>query len=295
MKMRLRYFLGCLGGAFLVLVSYAGPTSEIIELFPTGSINWTRGAVTAMGNDSLNDIDGQTGQAGGYDRAYQQAIQNLRQTLKHLRMNSQNYILDLLSAQTNTLLKTEEMTSLAKVVETIPDPDGGITVTLEMSLYGGFAQLMLPSDVQQVEPIVPLNGDGNAGFNPKQTQSTQDQSDGTEPDAYSGLIVDARGIGASPSMVPILEDENGQEVYGPAYVSREFAVQHGMCRYIRGFDNNPNALPRIAPNPMVVKGLRAISMGSCDIVISNSDASKLRGASSHLKFLKQCRVVIIID
>ena len=95
-------------------------------------------------------------------------------------------------------------------------------------------------------------------------------------------------------MVPVLMDESGQEVYGPAYVSREFAVQRGMCRYIRGMDDSAN-LPRVAPNPLFVKGLRTVSKGSCDIVISNTDASKLRGASSHLEFLKQCRVVIVLD
>ena len=95
-------------------------------------------------------------------------------------------------------------------------------------------------------------------------------------------------------MVPVLMDESGQEVYGPAYVSREFAVQRGMCRYVRGMDDSAN-LPRVAPNPLFVKGLRTEAKGSCDIVISNADASKLRGVSSHLEFLKQCRVVIVLD
>ena len=296
MKIRLWYFFGCLCCTFLALVSYADPTSEIIEQFPSGTINWTRGVVTATGNSSIGDVDRQAEQGEKNYRAYQQAIQNLRQTLTRLRLNNQNCILDLLSPQTQTLkqLKAEEMTASAKVVNKTQNPAGDIAVTLEMNLYGGFAQLMLPSDVRQVESIRPLNGSGRDSYNPNQVQSTQNQSSGTEPDAYSGLIVDARGIGVSPSMVPVLVDENGQEVYGPAYVSREFAVQNGMCRYIRGVDNS-FALPRVAPNPMLVKGLRAVSKGNCDIVISNADASRLRGVSSHLEFLKQCRVVIIID
>jgi hypothetical protein len=296
MKIRLWYFFGCLCCTFLALVGYADPTSEIIEQFPSGTINWTRGVVTATGNSSIRDVDRQAEQGGKYDRAYQQAIQNLRQTLTRLRLNNQNCILDLLSTQTQTLkqLKAEEMTASAKVVDKTQNPAGDIAVTLEMNLYGGFAQLMLPSDVRQVESIKPLNGSGGDSYNPNQVQSTQNQSSRTEPDAFSGLIVDARGIGVSPSMVPVLVDENGQEVYGPAYVSREFAVQNGMCRYIRGVDNS-YALPRVAPNPMLVKGLRAVSKGDCDIVISNADASRLRGVSSHLEFLKQCRVVIIID
>ncbi len=211
-------------------------------------------------------------------------------------MNSKNSILDFFAelTQKRAQLKSEEMTASAKVVNTAQNPDGGIAVTLEMNLYGGFSQLMLPSDVRQVDSITSLYNRDNAGSNPNHVQSAQNQGQETEPDAYSGLIVDARGIGASPAMAPILVDENGQEIYGPAYVSREFAVQNGMCLYIRGIDNS-DALDRVAPNPMFVKGLRAVSTASCDIVISNSDASKLRGVFSHLEFLKQCRVVIIID
>ncbi len=32
-------------------------------------------------------------------------------------------------------------------------PDGTVEVTIEMNLNGGFAQLILPQDIKQVEPI----------------------------------------------------------------------------------------------------------------------------------------------
>ena len=117
---------------------------------------------------------------------------------------------------------------------------------------------------------------------------------GAEPDAYTGLIVDARGIGAKPAMVPVLVDENGKEVYGSAFVSREYAVQQGVCQYLRILGDAAN-LVRVAPKPLWVKGLRTSNSAACDIVISNADASRLRGTSSHLSFLKQCRVIILMD
>jgi len=275
-------------------VSYAEPTLEFLEQFPTGSINWTRGVVTATGNGSFQDTGRPADQGQRNDQAYRQAVQNLRQTLARLRINNNNVILDLVSAQTRIQDKIDEMTSAAKIVKTTQTPDGGIAVTLEMNFHGGFAQLMLPPDIRQVESIKPLNGSGAANYHSNQNQEAKNPDGRSQAEAYSGLIVDARGIGASPSMVPVLVDENDQEVYGPNYVSREFAVQHGMCQYILG-PVGSHDLPRVAPNPLLVKGLRAVSTGSCDIVISNSDASKLRSVSSHLEFLKQCRVVILID
>lgn len=285
MKIGLKYFVGCLCCSLLALASYAAPPTEVLEQFPTGTVNWTRWLVTASGVGGPTEVDRQAGQERNYNLAYQNAIENLALTLKQLRLNQQKRIIDSHAAQ----LAAREFISSAKVLNKKQNADGSMEVTLEMSLSGGFAQLVLPSEIRQVESIKPLNGHGGNPSPPGETSSAR-----VESKAYSGLIVDARGIGVSPSMVPVLTDENGQEVYGPAYVSREFAVQSGMCLYARRLED-PGALPRVAPNPLQVKGLRAVSAEGCDIVISNLDASKLRSASSHLEFLKQCRVVIIID
>ncbi len=288
--MGLKCFVGCLCCTLLALASYADQSSEVLEHFPTGTINWTCWLVTATGIGTPQDVDQQPGLGEENSKAYQRAIQNLTLTLNHLRLNQQQRILDSEAAK----VAAEELTSSAKVKKTSQNNDGSLEVTLELSLSGGFAQLMLPPDIRQVESIKPLNGKVKAGYGTDSGQSDAAASPPNEGNAYSGLIVDARGIGVSPSMAPVLVDESGQEVYGPAYVSREFAVQHGMCRYTRTIDD-PGVLPRVAPHPLQVKGLRAASADGCNIVISNSDASKLRGASSHLEFLKQCRVVIIID
>lgn len=250
--------------------------------------------VTATGCSLPQNLNSPAVQEEEYDQAYQKAVLNLRETLSRLRVDHNNHMIDLFASHVPEKVKVEEMTSAAKIVNTTHTPEGGIEVTLEMNLYGGFAQLMLPSDIRQVETIRPLSGSGAANDSSDGNEAAKNPDRASEPDAYSGLIVDARGIGASPSMVPVLVDENNHEVYGPNFVSREFAVQHGMCRYVREPEHS-YALPRVAPNPLLVKGLRAASTGSCDIVISNSDASKLRGVSSHLELLKQCRVVIIID
>ena len=165
-----------------------------------------------------------------------------------------------------------------------------------MPLLGGFAQLILPEEIKQVEPIKALN---------EVNESTNTESGTTVPsivhvenesttDSFSGLIIDARGIAAQPAMVPIVVDESGKEVYSPAFVSREFAVQNGVCRYTRSIADL-SLFPKVAPNPLLVKGLRTVKNRSCDIVISNTDAFKIRDASTNLTFLKQCRVIIVLD
>jgi hypothetical protein len=107
-------------------------------------------------------------------------------------------------------------------------------------------------------------------------------------------VVDARGTKFKPALAPVIMDENGKEVYGGAFVSREFAVQKGMCKYVRDI-KTARTDASVAQNPLTVKGLRIDNGVLSNIVISNADAAKIRSASEHLSFLKQCRVVIVMD
>ena len=108
------------------------------------------------------------------------------------------------------------------------------------------------------------------------------------------MVVDSRGLKTRPAMSPKIIDENGQEVYGSAYVSREFAVQQGMSGYAKDLQKAMNN-ERVASNPLVVKGIKTNEQGHSNVVISNADASKIKSSSDNLSFLKKCRVMIVVD
>jgi hypothetical protein len=294
MNISVWFFLGCLMWVVSPLVCWAGQTTDFLEQFPKGSINWTRGQATASGSASFPDVKGVIGPDAPYEKARLRAVRNLRSTLERLRLSGQSCIEDLLPTQAYIQDQLEAMTLAADILNMKRNADGDVEITLGISFYGGFSQLILPSDIRQVQSIRPLNGIEADNGDAMQIQGGKYSPPTIASDVYTGLIVDARGIGAAPSMVPVLVDENGREVYGPAFVSREFAVQNGMCRYMRGADIADD-LTRVAPNPLRVKGLESVPDNSCYIVISNSDASRLHGVSYHLEFLKQCRVVILLD
>ena len=275
MKMRLSLVLLCLIAWANPGVCQAGASVDYREPLITGCINWTTWTVTAKGVGSLQD-----------------ATDNALLTAYQVRMDADNRLVDLIKPKSNLRIKVEEMAAAAVVIDQKTLPTGHLEVTVQMALSGGFAQLVLPTEIKQVESIkpfrLPQRNITSAVVTPNTAQT------GTEPDAYTGLIVDARGIGAQPAMVPVLLDENDKEVYSPAFVSLEFAVQQGVCQYMSILGDSAN-LVRVAPKPLLVKGLRTRVQGGCDIVISNADASRLRGVSSHLSFLKQCRVIILMD
>ena len=154
-----------------------------------------------------------------------------------------------------------------------------------MSLSGGFSQLILPPEIRQIEPIKQV-------LKPNSPSRLRTRSRSSE--IFTGMVVDARNIQAVPVLAPIILDENLEEVFGPAYVSREFAVQHGMVRYTTDLWK-AKFHPRVSDNPLIVKALKSILPGRCDFIISNADAAKLRSASEHLLFMRECRVVIVLD
>ena len=155
--------------------------------------------------------------------------------------------------------------------------DGTIEVTLEVRMdgAGGFLDVVLPKQLGGgvVPPYTPPIGGGQV---------------------YTGLIVDARGLGIRPALAPKVIDTKGQEVYGSAYVSREYAIQQGMVGYEKSPDK-ASVNERVAPTPLYVKGIRAEGPNRTDVVISDQDAAKLLAMSENLSFLRQCRVMIIVD
>ena len=111
---------------------------------------------------------------------------------------------------------------------------------------------------------------------------------------FTGLIIDARGVGARPAMAPKILDENGNEVYGTGYVSREYAVQIGVVGYEKDI-NRAKTNERVTDNPLVVKATKASGSNQSDIVISNNDAQNVVGAAKNLNFMENCKVMVILD
>jgi hypothetical protein len=137
--------------------------------------------------------------------------------------------------------------------------------------------------MQQGGPMVP-------GQNFPIDQSFLPQQSGV----FTGLIVDARGSGLRPAMAPKILDEQGNEVYGSGYVSREYAVQIGVVGYEKDI-NRAKSNERVTNNPMIIKGLKATGTNRADIVISNSDAQRVLAAAKNLNFMEKCQVMIILD
>jgi hypothetical protein len=117
----------------------------------------------------------------------------------------------------------------------------------------------------------------------------------TKPQVFTGLIIDAKGLGVRPAMAPKVLDEAGKEVYGSLYVSRDFAVKFGMAGYAKTVDDAAKNVDRVGKTPEKIKAIKASGANTCDVVISAGDADSIRSSAKNLKFLQECRVIIVVD
>ena len=275
---------------FLVLIfPRVGPaetSKDLIESLPTGSINWTKGVVEAKGLFFSNHPFVQDSPAlAPLQQAQRMAAENALHTLERIQVDATRRIADMALLNVDIGARLKKMAENAHLIHEVQLPGGTLEATVRIDLLGGLAQMILPEEIKQLETIKPL-------FSVSASRARE--ADNLSESTYSGLIVDARGIGAQPAMAPLLVDENGKQIFGSAFASREYAVQYGMCEYVRSPDS-ANRMVRIGLQPLMVKGLRTFNERSCDIIISNADAARLRDASAHLDFLKQCRVMIVLD
>ena len=245
------------------------------QAFDQGKVDWTNGIaeVSAMGTPSPHALSPAQGRALAQSEAEATAQNDLVRILQSIRIDSKSTVKESLENQGagNELVATVLKDS--SVVEKAVLPDGTVRVTMAMKLNGSFADLVLPKTIVTVKAV-------------EQSPRKEEQ--------FTGLIVDCRGVALSPALVPMILSEDGQVVYGTAYVSREHILMEGMAAYARGLAK-ARANPRVGAKPLVVKGLRTVKARSSDIVISNADAGKIRGAGSNISFLQRGRVLFVME
>jgi hypothetical protein len=163
--------------------------------------------------------------------------------------------------------------------------DGTVEVKLRMPLYGDLARIIVPASIEKRKEVK------------EQEKPAAPAPPAATPPAlvvYTGMVVDARGIQARPAMSPRIFDEDGKEIYGSANVDREFAVQQGMSGYARDL-TAAQSNQRVTANPVTVKALKTTGPGKSDVVIKNADAQQIRASAENAAFMKQCRVMIVLD
>jgi len=256
----------------------AGTVTDIVEQTgSSGKVNWTTGVITAVGIGTAPAQPANEAQARAMaERAAQVvAYRSLLEAVKGVRVDStttvENFMVtsDVIRTDINGIIQG------ATVMDKKYMSDGSVEVTVGMKLTGAFADSLLPKTPPTPIASTPLPASAAGQL-------------------YTGLIVDARGLGVRPAMAPKIMNEDGKEIYGSAYISRDYAVREGMAGYLK----DPvvaQTNPRVADKPLLVKAVRVSGDAHVDLTISNADAVAIQSAVQSLSMLEKCRVIILVD
>jgi hypothetical protein len=110
---------------------------------------------------------------------------------------------------------------------------------------------------------------------------------------FTGLVVDARESSFIPSAAPKILDEDGREVFGSAYVDKEWTEKQGIVSYAKTLEEARDN-PRVAGSPLLIKAIQATGPNNQSLVISGDDARKIRDLAKNLSFLEKAKVVIVV-
>lgn len=276
--------------------------SEWVDKVGQGSVNWSAGYIEAVGIGAPPDkyIGRPNARPMARRAAVVAAQRNLLEITKGVQVDSATSVKDFMVESDVINTKVEGLVKGAQVVKTDYMSDGTVEVTLRMPLYGGvLAQTIMPLAIAKPpappEPApaapAPVVPEVPAPVAPAPLVTAPAAP---APSAYTGMVVDARGIQARPAMSPKVFDEDGKEVYGSANVDREYAVQQGMSGYARDL-NAAQSNQRVTANPVTIKALRTSGPGKSDLIISNADAQQIRASAENMTFMKKCRVMVVLD
>jgi hypothetical protein len=218
------------------------------------------------------------------------ALRNLLEITKGVQIDSATTVRDFMVESDVINTQVSGLVKGAVVVDQQYMSDGTVEVRLRMPLYGNLAQIIMPLAIANPPaPPAPSAPEAPAPAAPAPVVTAP-----AAPIAYTGMVVDARGIQARPAMSPRVFDEDGKEVYGSANVDREYAVQQGMSGYARDLTAAQNN-QRVTANPVTVKALKTSGPGKSDLIISNADAQQIRASAENMTFMKKCRVMVVLD
>jgi len=263
--------------------------SDWVDKVGQGSINWSAGYIEAVGIGAPPEkLAGKINARPIALRAAQKdALNNLLEIIKNVQVDSAKLVKDftvgdnVTDTQINTLMKKS-------LIDDYQYMSGGkAEVRLRVPLYGDFARTIMPLAMAK-PPAAPATAESVPAPADKTSASP------SAPVSYTGIVIDARGIQARPAMLPRIFDEDSKEVYGLAKVDLEYAVKQGICGYTRDF-TVAQSNQRAGANPIMVKTVGTSGTGKSDIIISNADAQKIRSSAENTFFLKQCKVMIVLD
>ena len=180
----------------------------------------------------------------------------------------------------------------AKIISEGENPDGSYYVVMQVPLYGSAGSLASAafsnflSGIEHAAPPV---------VNRAETPLPQETVQSIDNTNYTGVVIDADGLGLEPTFSPAIYDTNGRAIYGVENINPDFAVSEGMVNYADTVAD-ATANSRAGDNPLVVRA-ESVKGGAgpntVNAVVSVEDGDRILLANEKSKMLDNCAVVMV--
>jgi hypothetical protein len=245
---------------------------------PMYRVDWRRmelevsGYGTVSARDRGNIIEWQL---EAVRHANQNLLRNFLDALKHVQVDAFQTAHDILVEDLDRNERLFRYNETVKAVS-IRYGDDDVTVTKVFPFFGqgGFAHILYRAGKDT----------GNFGHYENLYVSST---------SFTGLVIDARGLGRIPAWAPRIFDEDRNLVYAAELLERESFERWGAVQYT----NDPqyrDYTSRVGYNPLRIVARREDKLMDTDISIFTEDARILLSREVTLRNLQEGRVIIIL-
>lgn len=258
------------------------------------NVNWEKGAgadITATGVGLPREA-GPRGTALARRAAIVDAYRYLAEAINGVQVDADTIMQDLVIKSDTVRTQVSALVKGAKIVEEHANADGSYSVTMSIPMFGtgSVASIAIPEIQKNIVPA-PL-----PKVNLKETALPKQEVKEVRTGAFTGVIVDASGLGLQSTFSPVIVDENGRGIYGMSNINADFAISKGMVEYATNC-NQAVANSRAGAHPLVVKAVAAQggrnSANKVNVVVSVNDGDKILLANEKSGMLQNCSVVFV--
>lgn len=260
-----------------------------------GVVDWTKGAnsdITVVGIGLPPVNSGSRGTPLARRAAIVDAYRFLAETIKSVQVDSETTVENLELKSDVVKTKVSALVQGARIIEEGSNPDGSYYVKMAVPLYGSgsVAAIAIPEIQKEVAPE-PL-----PSVNLEETTLPKQEVKEVKSAAFTGVIVDASGLGLEATFSPVIYDENGRGIYGMKNINPDFAISKGMVEYATNCDQAVSN-SRAGASPLVVKAVAVTggnnSVNKVNVVVSVNDGDKILLANENSGMLQNCSVVFV--
>lgn len=259
--------------------SAANAPVELVEDTEGLKVNWTTGRVSVSGIG----VGGDRGPVG-YRRtlssraALADAYRRLATSLDLVRVDANTRLKDLAVADDALRTRLNEFIKSAQVLETNHWPDGSTEIVLGADLTGDRSLAHL------IAGAAPAEAAATAAATP-QPLPTKEVVTAPVPirATYSSVIVDARGLGAQPALMPNLRDGEGKVI--------TFGEARPTVKYL---DEGAEFDKAAGLNPLKLKANRTQGLLRADLILNEDAAKALKKALVESKVSAETPVILVL-